>query len=141
MGMDAPDLPFATGLLDTDYAGKARAVLEALDAGYDFAVLHVEAPDEASHEGSLEDKLEAIRRIDRLALAPLLRRAGDFRLMLMPDHYTLLSTRTHDGTPVPGAGDDSRVAAQPRPFTGQACAGALVMEKSDALMRALFGGA
>lgn len=101
MGMDAPDLPFATGLLDTDYAGKARAVLEALDAGYDFAVLHVEAPDEASHEGSLEDKLEAIRRIDRLALAPLLRRAGDFRLMLMPDHYTLLSTRTHDGTPVP----------------------------------------
>src|SRR5699024_3152310 len=97
MGMDAPDLPFATGLLDTDYAGKARAVVEALDAGYDFAVLHVEAPEEASHEGSLEDKLEAIRRIDRLALAPLLRRAGDFRLMLMPDHYTLLSTRTHDG--------------------------------------------
>ena len=141
MGMDAPDLPFATGLLDTDYAGKARAVLEALDAGYDFAVLHVEAPDEASHEGSLEDKLEAIRRIDRLALAPLLRRAGDFRLMLMPDHYTLLSTRTHDGTPVPVAVYDSRVASQPRPFTEQACAGALVMEKSDALMRALFGGA
>lgn len=78
MGMDAPDLPFATGLLDTDYAGKARAVLEALDAGYDFAVLHVEAPDEASHEGSLEDKLEAIRRIDRLALAPLLRPGGRF---------------------------------------------------------------
>ena len=126
MGMDAPDLPFATGLLDTDYAGKARAVLEALDAGYDFAVLHVEAPDEASHEGSL---------------APLLRRAGDFRLMLMPDHYTLLSTRTHDGTPVPVAVYDSRAASQPRPFTEQACAGALVMEKSDALMRALFGGA
>lgn len=69
-----------------------------------------------------------------------MRRAGDFRLMLMPDHYTLLSTRTHDGTPVPVAVYDSRVASQPRPFTEQACAGALVMEKSDALMRALFGG-
>ena len=71
----------------------------------------------------------------------LLERAGDFRLMLMPDHYTLLSTRTHDATPVPVAVYDSRAASQPRPFTEQACAGALVMEKSDALMRALFGGA
>lgn len=58
-----------------------------------------------------------------------MRRAGDFRLMLMPDHYTLLSTRTHDGTPVPVAVYDSRAASQPRPFTEQACAGALVIGK------------
>ena len=138
MGMCAPDLPFATGLLDTDYAGKARAVADALDSGYDFAVLHVEAPDEASHEGSLADKMEAIRRIDRLALAPLLERAGDFRLMLMPDHYTLLSTRTHDATPVPVAVYDSRNAGRARPFTERLCANEPVMERSDALMRALF---
>lgn len=138
MGMCAPDLPFATGLLDTDYAGKARAVADALDSGYDFAVLHVEAPDEASHEGSLADKMEAIRRIDRLALAPLLERAGDFRLMLMPDHYTLLSTRTHDATPVPVAVYDSRNTGRARPFTERLCANEPVLERSDALMRALF---
>ncbi len=64
-----------------------------------------------SHDGSLENKLEAIRRVDGQVVAPLLERLsalGDFRMLLMPDHYTLLSTRTHDATPVPFALYDSR---------------------------------
>ena len=138
MGMEAPDFPFATGLLDTDYEAKARAVEEALDNGYDFAVLHVEAPDEASHEGSLEDKMEAIRRLDERCIAPLLARRDDFRLMVLPDHYTLLSSRTHDATPIPVALYDSREAAAPRPFTEKACAGVPVMEDPEDLMRVLF---
>ena len=101
-------------------------------------MLHVEAPDEAAHEGSLEDKMEAIRRIDELALKPLLEMPGDVRIMLMPDHYTLLDTRTHDATPVPLAVYDSRRAGEPRAFPEAACANEPVMEQAESLMRLLF---
>ena len=99
-----------------------------------------------------EDQVRAVLRKDYLqpadfltllspAAAPLLEQMAqvdDFRLMLMPDHYTLLSTRTHDATPVPVAVYDSRNAGRARPFTERLCANEPVMERSDALMRALF---
>ncbi len=139
--LKAPEVPGATGLLDTDYESKVAFALEALAAGDDFALVHIEAPDEMSHDGSLENKLEAIRRVDARVVGPLmagLPALGDFRLILMPDHYTLLSTRTHDGTPVPFALFDSRVPSAPRPFTERAAEGAEVLETGDALMRLLF---
>ena len=114
--LKAPEIPGATGLLDTNYEGKVDAAMDALAAGDDFALVHVEAPDEMSHDGSLENKLEAIRRVDARIVKPLLEKLpalGDFRVLLMPDHYTLLSTRTHDGTPVPFAIYDSRVPTAP----------------------------
>ena len=140
-GLDAPDYPWATGLLDTDYRRKAQTAVEALAGGYDFALVHLEAPDEMSHDGSLENKLEAMRRLNQRIVEPLLEQmpqVDDFRLMLMPDHYTLLSTRTHDGTPVPFAIYDSRRPGAPRPFTEAACADAPILENGDLLMRKLF---
>lgn len=139
--LKAPDVEGATGLLDTNYENKVAAALAALRAGDDFALVHIEAPDEMSHDGSLEHKLEAIRRVDERVVAPLLQALpalGDFRLILMPDHYTLLSTRTHDGTPVPFALYDSRVPSAPAPFTEAACENAPLLESGDELMKLLF---
>ena len=143
-GLRAPDVVGATGLLDTNYEGKVEAALDALAGGDDFALVHIEAPDEMSHDGSLEHKLEAIRRLSERVVAPLLRelpKIGDFRLILMPDHYTLLSTRTHDATPVPYAIYDSRTEHDPRTFTEAAAADAGIIESGDALLRKFFGEA
>ncbi len=139
--LKAPEVEGATGLLDTNYENKVAAALEALAAGDDFALVHIEAPDEMSHDGSLENKLEAIRRLDARVVGPLLEMLpalGGFRMLLMPDHYTLLSTRTHDATPVPFALYDSRTDVSPRAFTERACAEAPVLETGDQLMKLLF---
>lgn len=139
--LKAPDVEGATGLLNTNYENKVAEALHALESGDDFALVHIEAPDEMSHDGSLQNKLEAIRRVDARVVAPLLEKLpalGDFRLILMPDHYTLLSTRTHDGTPVPFALYDSRVPTEPAPFTEAACENAPLLESGDELMRLLF---
>jgi 2,3-bisphosphoglycerate-independent phosphoglycerate mutase len=101
----------ATGELDTNYEGKADAVLKGLrDA--DFAVLHVEAPDECTHNGDTAGKLEAIERLDGRCVARLvqgLKELGDFRLLILSDHLTLTETRGHNGEPVPYILYDSRV--------------------------------
>ncbi len=104
-GMEALQVPGATGYLDTDYAGKVRAALDALER-LDFVYLHVEAPDETAHEGRLDLKLQAIEDFDRNVVAPCLEYAasrGDVRILVAPDHVTALSTRTHAGGSVPFA--------------------------------------
>ena len=104
-GLQAPEVPGATGNLDTDFAAKARAGLDALER-YDFVLIHVEAPDEAAHQGSAERKIWAIEQIDREIVGPLLERLRAIphsRLMILADHYTKLSTRTHAREPVPFA--------------------------------------
>jgi 2,3-bisphosphoglycerate-independent phosphoglycerate mutase len=97
-GWERVDVPGATGYLDTDYAAKGRFGIAAL-ADHDIVCVHVEAPDEASHEGRVEAKVEALERIDRDIVGPL-RRAlegyGGWRLLVSPDHATLLRTRAHD---------------------------------------------
>ena len=104
-GLEVVPVPGATGYLDTKYEGKVQAALEALDR-LDFVYLHVEAPDEASHEGRWELKVQAIELFDARVVAPCLDRVrarSDVRLLVAPDHVTALSTRTHAGTPVPFA--------------------------------------
>lgn len=95
----------ATGEVDTNYAGKLQAAKDALAGGDEFLCLHLEAPDESTHNGSLPDKLLAIHQLDSLIVAPLLQwlqeQKMDYRLLLLSDHKTLMSTRTHDGDPVP----------------------------------------
>ncbi len=96
------DVPGATGYLDTDYAAKGRAAVSALP-DFDVVCAHVEAPDEASHEGRPAAKVEAIERIDREVVGPVLEalRAYDrWRIVITPDHSTLLRTRAHDRAPV-----------------------------------------
>jgi 2,3-bisphosphoglycerate-independent phosphoglycerate mutase len=104
-GWDRIDVPGATGYLDTDYAAKGRAGIEALKK-YDLVCVHVEAPDEASHEGRADAKIEALERIDRDIVGPLhsaLKEYGEGRILISPDHATLLSTRAHDRVWVPWA--------------------------------------
>ena len=96
----------ANGGLYTNYDGKAKAALNALlNDGYDFAYIHVEAPDECGHRGEPENKVKAVEDIDRRILAPLLvelaQRGEDFTLLILPDHPTPLAIRTHDAAPVP----------------------------------------
>ncbi len=104
-GWDRVDAPGATGYLDTDYASKGRTAIEALKT-HDLVCVHVEAPDEASHEGRAGAKVEALERIDSEIVGPL-RRAlevqGEWRVLISPDHSTLVRTRSHDRAPVPWA--------------------------------------
>jgi len=91
------EVPGATGYTDTDYAAKGRYAVEAL-AEVDLVFVHVEATDEASHEGDCEAKIEALGQIDRKIVAPLheaLKTYGDYRIMVTPDHPTPLRTKTH----------------------------------------------
>ncbi|HZW29346.1 MAG TPA: cofactor-independent phosphoglycerate mutase [Isosphaeraceae bacterium] len=96
------DVPGATGYLDTDYAAKGRAAVRALD-DFDIVCVHIEAPDEASHEGRAAAKIEALERIDHEIVGPVARALESFdrwRIVISPDHSTLLRTRAHDRAPV-----------------------------------------
>ena len=142
-GVDTPRVEGANAELDTNYEGKVEAVLEALKAGADFCCVHVEAPDECAHAGDVEGKLEAIRRLDQRVAAPLLARLGDidpeYRILILSDHPTLLSTRGHDGNPVPFAIYDSREPGTPRKFDeAHARAAGDHLPEGPMLLRALF---
>ncbi len=94
----------ATGYLGTNYAGKVAAAIEAFDSGEDFVYLHIEAPDETSHEGSLEKKIQAIEEFDKYVVGEMLKyqsQTQNLRIAVSPDHITALSTKTHDASPVP----------------------------------------
>tara|TARA_R110002049_G_scaffold47902_1_gene138390 strand:- start:85736 stop:86959 length:1224 start_codon:yes stop_codon:yes gene_type:complete len=93
----------ATGYLDTDYAAKGRAAIEALKE-YDLVCVHIEAPDEASHEGRHDAKIESLQQIDEKIVAPLaeaLRGYGDHRILITPDHPTYCRTKKHTHALVP----------------------------------------
>ncbi|MDH7568158.1 MAG: cofactor-independent phosphoglycerate mutase [Armatimonadota bacterium] len=111
-GLHPVHVPGATGTLHTNYRGKAEAALEELRRGQDFVYLHVEAPDECGHRQEVANKVKAIEQIDALVVRVLvdgLQNAGsDFRLLLLPDHPTPLSLRTHTHDPVPYLLYDSR---------------------------------
>lgn len=112
MGFYVVHVPGATGELNTNYEGKVDAAVKSLEKN-DFVVVHVEAPDECSHDGDLKGKLQAIEWLDSRVVAPLTQRLGDagseeYKMMILSDHKTLISTRGHDGSPVPYILFDSR---------------------------------
>lgn len=106
----------ATGYLDTNYEGKAAAALQALTDN-DFVLVHVEAPDEAGHQGLLKEKIQAIEDFDARIVKPIVeemeRRNEPFRVVVTMDHYTPLCRRTHEDWPVPMLLYDSRGTEQP----------------------------
>lgn len=105
LGWRRIDVPGASGYLDTDYAAKGRYAVESLDQT-DLICVHVEATDEASHEGNAAAKIQALEEIDRHIVAPLhaeLARRGDYRILISPDHPTPLRTKTHSHGFVPFA--------------------------------------
>ena len=138
LGWDIVEVEGATGYLDTDYAAKGRAGIETL-ADHDFVVVHIEAPDEASHEGEAEEKVKALERIDEHIVGPLhehLKSQGEYRLLLSPDHPTFLRTKTHSHGYVPvtacGSGIDADSAETYDDVT--AAGSSLVFEKGCDLM-------
>ncbi len=105
LGWHRIDVPGATGYLDTDYAAKGRYGVEALGA-FDLVCVHVEAPDEASHEGCADEKVKPLERIDEHIVGPLLDalpRYKEWRILVSPDHRTTLRTRAHAYGAVPFA--------------------------------------
>ena len=130
-GLDVINVPGATGLYDTDFEGKAQAAIDAFRSGYDFVYLHVEASDEAGHDGSVPLKLQTIRDLDHRLIQPILKGLGvmdnvqellskdeqcsmfnvhellsegekcSMKIALLPDHPTPCKLRTHTAEPIP----------------------------------------
>jgi 2,3-bisphosphoglycerate-independent phosphoglycerate mutase len=125
IGFEVINVPGATGYLDTNYEGKAAAVLDALSR-VDLVYLHVESPDEASHGGCLEDKITALEDFDSRAVGPVmdgLAHFSSFRVLLLPDHSTPLECKTHTGDRVPFAVYDSgRSEGSGRPYNEETAA-------------------
>ncbi|MDY2698375.1 MAG: cofactor-independent phosphoglycerate mutase [Lachnospiraceae bacterium] len=104
-GMGVAHVEGANGGLHTNYEGKVQAALDALKDGYDFAYIHVEAPDEMGHQGSVERKVQAIEFLDKRVIAPLTealdKEKTAYRLLVLPDHPTPIRVRTHTADSVP----------------------------------------
>lgn len=104
-GMRSIDVEGATGTIDTNFAGKAQAALDALCSGDDFVFIHMEAPDECGHQADAHGKKRSIELIDELVIGKLLselyKTGDDYHLLIMPDHPTPVSLRTHVSAPVP----------------------------------------
>ncbi len=103
-GMSVVELDNVTGYIDTDFKGKALAAMKELENGSDFVFIHLEAPDECGHRGEVNNKVHAIELIDELVLAPVLKeleKYDDYKILIMPDHPTPLSIKTHTSSPVP----------------------------------------
>lgn len=144
-GMDNIEVEGANGGLDTNYEGKARAAVKALtEDGYDFAYIHVEAPDEMGHQGSVEKKVKAIENIDRYVIKPLtegLESAGAaYRMMVLPDHPTPICVRTHTADDVPYLLYDNRHPLENRCLYNEreAAQTGIRVEKGHELIRRLF---
>ena len=108
------DVEGADGTLETNWEGKADAAVKALlEDGFDFVYIHMEAPDEMGHQGSLERKIKAIEYVDNRVLSTVVEKmeqsGEDFRILVMPDHPTPIACRTHTSDPVPYMLYDSRV--------------------------------
>jgi len=105
IGFDLIDVPGATGFIDTNYQGKASAAIEALEE-YDVVFVHIEAPDEASHNGNAEMKKKAVEQIDKYIVGPVLEALQGYeswRILVMPDHPTSVRNCAHSPEPVPFA--------------------------------------
>jgi len=104
-GMQAVKVPGATGNFHTNYKGKGEAAIQAFENGSDLAFVHIEAPDECSHQGNMSEKIASIELIDANIIEPICKyldkNYDDFKILIMPDHPTPLSLRTHTSEPVP----------------------------------------
>ncbi len=105
IGLEVIEVPGATGYYDTDYAAKAKYAIDSLDQ-HDFVFVHVEAPDEAGHNGDIRQKIAAIENFDRLVVGPVVECAKErkgCRILVLSDHLTPISLRTHTADPAPFA--------------------------------------
>lgn len=110
-GMELIEVEGATGNIHTNFSGKAQAAIDALSRGQDYVYLHLEAPDECGHRAEVENKIRSIELLDSEIIGPVwrylennkMKTDEDYRIMVLPDHPTPLSLRTHTSDPVPFA--------------------------------------
>lgn len=138
IGMDVIHVEGATGYLDTDYRAKGQAAVEALDT-YDLVVVHIEAPDEAGHNGDAKAKIQAIERVDKHIVGPVLEKLRGFdawKILVAPDHPTPVNKRTHTDEPPPFCLAGTGVhAVLERPFSeSHAAASDLQIDAGHTLM-------
>lgn len=144
IGLEVVSVPGATGYYDTNFKGKAEYALNALKEK-DFVFVHVEAPDEAGHNGDMRAKIAAIENFDRLVVGTIfneIKDSGDYRLMVLPDHATPISVKSHTNEPVPFAvcGKDIK-PDEAHVFTERAAgASNLVLKNGSDLMKYLVKG-
>ncbi len=116
-GLESIEVEGATGTLHTNYEGKTAATIDAFKKGADFIYLHLEGPDECSHQGDMDGKIKCLELIDEKVLKPILdyfeQSGEDYKVLVLPDHKTPLSIRTHSSDPVPFVLFDSRVKKEP----------------------------
>ena len=142
-GLEVLDVPGATAGFDNDYAAQRDAALASLE-DRDFFLLHVEATDEAAHQGEVHEKVLALERWDRDVIAPLteaLDRAGTpYRILLMPDHATPCAIKTHTSAPVPYLLFDSTREAAGGEYTERGVAGSEAVVAHELMHRLLDAG-
>ena len=143
IGWERIEVPGATGYTDTDYAAKGRYAIDALDST-DVICVHVEATDEASHEGDVQAKIQALEEIDQHVVAPLhaaLQSQGDYRVLVTPDHPTPIRTKTHSHGFVPFAMAGAGVSADNHTAYDEVAAGASELDFAEGhqLMRHFIG--
>lgn len=144
-GLERVEVPGITGFLDTNYKGKAEYGLDALNRR-DLVFIHVEAPDEAGHMGSAEEKVRAIEAFDEKVVGTMLEgmhRWRDWRLLLLPDHATPVALKTHVPGPVPFVLYGSDQLGAPRPFgfnERDAEGSGVVVKEAHRLMEGLIEG-
>ncbi len=130
-GLHVVDVPGATGNIHTNFQGKAEAAIAEFERGQNYIYLHVEAPDECGHRAEIENKVRAIELIDQKIVGPVweyleshrLSTGEDYRIMVLPDHPTPLSLRTHTGDPVPFAffGSDRHGRPAAKAYDEESC--------------------
>lgn len=143
LGWQRIDVPGVTDYLDNDYAAQGKGAIQALQ-DFDVVCAHVEAPDEASHEGRADAKVKALEEIDRHIVGPLLDalpRHGDWRILVSPDHRTPLRTRAHAHGAVPFAIAGTGITAKGQKSYDEdvAAASDLAFERGHELMRRFLG--
>lgn len=143
-GMTVAEVPGATGYIDTNFEGKAAAAAELLRNGCDLVYVHIEAPDECGHRGEIQNKVKAIELIDQKVLPVLLselEKAEDYRILIMPDHPTPLSTMTHSSQPVPYLLYHKKGEVSGRPFNEESAAqSGIFIEYGPQIMDKLING-
>lgn len=141
--MQTPAVEGATGYIDTNFDGKAKTAIDCFEAGSDLVYIHVEAPDECGHRGECEKKVRSIELIDEKIVGPVieyLNSKGEYRVLVMPDHPTPLSIRTHSSNPVPYLIYDSTNAVNGNTFTEENCVAAgNFVEHGPDVMKKLLG--
>jgi 2,3-bisphosphoglycerate-independent phosphoglycerate mutase len=143
LGWTRLDVPGVTDYLDNDHAAQGRAAVDALQS-HDLVCAHVEAPDEASHEGNVDAKVKALEEIDRHIVGPLLEtmpKLGEWRILISPDHRTPLRTRAHAHGAVPFAVAGTGIAPHGQASYDEAVAAssAVAFEKGHELMPWFLG--